>query len=85
MKRPSGGSGCTCSDEGTGRATKNKDLPGGVKVLEEKLVAGFQASVLETKSTKDLVAWLEKNGYAFSPPSRRGPSPTSRTAGRSPR
>jgi hypothetical protein len=38
-----------------------------VKVLEEKLVAGFNAVVLETRSAKALVAWLESNGYAFSP------------------
>jgi hypothetical protein len=38
-----------------------------VKVLEEKLVAGFNASVLEANSTAALVRWLRDNGYAFSP------------------
>jgi len=37
-----------------------------VKVLEQKLVAGFQASVLETNSAEALVDWLKGNGYAFS-------------------
>jgi hypothetical protein len=38
-----------------------------VKVLEQKLVAGFNATVLETNSTVALVGWLKDNGYAFSP------------------
>lgn len=36
-------------------------------MLEEKLVAGFNAAVLEAQSTADLVAWLKQHGYAFSP------------------
>jgi hypothetical protein len=40
---------------------------GSVKVLEEKLVAGFNAAVLETKSSTALVRWLQEHGYAFSP------------------
>jgi hypothetical protein len=36
-------------------------------VLEEKLVAGFKAAVLETESANALVAWLKENGYAYSP------------------
>jgi Uncharacterized protein conserved in bacteria (DUF2330) len=43
---------------------KSKDF---VKVLEQKLVAGFNAAVLETNSTAALVKWLKDNGYAFSP------------------
>jgi uncharacterized protein DUF2330 len=38
-----------------------------VKVLDQKLVAGFDAAVLETNSTAALVKWLKDNGYAFSP------------------
>jgi hypothetical protein len=38
-----------------------------VKVLAEKLVAGLQAVVLETKSANALVGWLKDHGYAFSP------------------
>jgi hypothetical protein len=37
-----------------------------VRVLEEKLVAGFNAVVLESSSGKALVAWLEEHGYAYS-------------------
>ena len=43
---------------------KSKDF---VKVLDQKLVAGFNAAVLETNSTAALVKWLKDNGYAFSP------------------
>lgn len=38
-----------------------------VRVLEEKRVAGFNASVLEADNTEVLVQWLKDNGYAFSP------------------
>jgi len=38
-----------------------------VRVLAEKLVAGFNASVLEASSTAALVQWLKEHGYAFSP------------------
>jgi hypothetical protein len=38
-----------------------------VKVLEERLVAGFQAAVLEAKSAGALAGWLKENGYAYSP------------------
>jgi hypothetical protein len=63
-RRPSAGLGCGCGgDVGTNqRATKAT-----VRVLEEKLVAGFKAVVLETESAGALVNWLNKNGYAFSP------------------
>jgi len=38
-----------------------------VKVLEEKLVAGFHAVVLEADSADALVDWLKDHGYAYSP------------------
>lgn len=38
-----------------------------VRVLEEKFVAGFKASVLEADTTGVLLEWLKTNGYAFSP------------------
>jgi hypothetical protein len=38
-----------------------------VRVLADKLVAGLQAVVLETKSSDALVHWLKEHGYAFSP------------------
>ena len=51
-----------------GRENKNA-TPGvaAVTVLERKLVAGFDAAVLEAKSATALVDWLKKNGYAYSP------------------
>jgi hypothetical protein len=45
-------------------AAKNEPA---VKVLQEKLVAGFNAKVLEAKTTTGLVEWLKENGYAYSP------------------
>ncbi|QTN30871.1 DUF2330 domain-containing protein [Akkermansiaceae bacterium] len=38
-----------------------------VTVIEEKRVAGFDATVLTARSGDDLVEWLRKNGYAYSP------------------
>jgi hypothetical protein len=38
-----------------------------VHVLEEKLVAGFHAAVLEASSADALVGWLKEHGYAYSP------------------
>jgi hypothetical protein len=66
-KRPAGGTGCACAAE---PAATFDAVAGGkqeVRVLEEKLVAGFNAKVLEADSTDVLVQWLKENGYAFSP------------------
>jgi hypothetical protein len=38
-----------------------------VRVLEQKLVAGFHAAVLEADTADVLNDWLTKNGYIFSP------------------
>jgi hypothetical protein len=57
--------GCGCSSAIPERKAATPGLA--IKVLEEKMVAGFQASVLEASSTVALVKWLEENGYAFSP------------------
>jgi hypothetical protein len=38
-----------------------------VRVIEEKRVAGFDATVLTARSGGDLVDWLKENGYAYSP------------------
>ena len=40
---------------------------GAVQVLQEKLVAGFQAAVLAADSASDLAEWLARNGYARTP------------------
>ena len=57
--RPSGGLSCGCGG-------KKSAMPAAVKVLDEKRVAGFHATVLETKSTSALVGWLRDHGYAYS-------------------
>src|SRR5207244_7656509 len=46
--------------------TKSAALPA-VNVLQEKLVAGFRAVVLEAESANALVDWLKDHGYAYSP------------------
>ncbi len=38
-----------------------------VRIVEEKRVAGYDATVLTARSGTDLVAWLEQNGYPYSP------------------
>lgn len=38
-----------------------------VTVIEEKRVAGFDATVLTARSGEDLVTWLKDNGYNYSP------------------
>ena len=65
VPRPSGGGGCGCSKEGHDAA--DVLTPAGVTVLEDKVVAGFHAVVLEARSGEDLADWLKANGYAFSP------------------
>ncbi|MGE3806441.1 MAG: DUF2330 domain-containing protein [Gemmataceae bacterium] len=54
---------CGCSK----MAAPDAAMRGDVQVLEQKLVAGFDASVLAASSSEALVQWLEKNGYAYSP------------------
>lgn len=62
---PRGGGGCGCADKST------RAMPGAaadtVRVLDRKLVAGFQAAVLEATSAAALTDWLRTNGYAYSP------------------
>ncbi len=62
--RPSGGGGCGCPSKS---AMKPPPKSAGVLVLDEKVVAGFHAVVLEAASANALVTWLKDNGYAFSP------------------
>jgi len=61
-----GGGGCACAMVPMARMDTGKAEPQ-VTVLQDKLVAGFHAKVLEAKSATALVGWLKDNGYAFSP------------------
>jgi hypothetical protein len=63
-KRPAGGVGCGCA---TSRPFALEESAGHIRVVEEKKVAGFQATVLEAKTATALTGWLRDNGYAFSP------------------
>lgn len=63
VRRSSGTIGCGCA---AGKPAGEARLAA-VHVLEEKLVAGFHAVVLEADSAEVLVKWLKENGYAFSP------------------
>ena len=65
INRPSSGLGCGCGAD-AGRKDKAASPPQ-VRVLEQKLVAGFNAVVLEAESATALVDWLKTNGYAYSP------------------
>ena len=62
--RPAGGGGCGCA---TAPPATFDTAQGKVTVLEEKLVAGFNAVVLEASSVRDLTDWLRDHGYAYSP------------------
>ena len=61
--RPARGGGCGCED----KSTTPKAASDAVRVLEEKLVAGFHAAVLEATSAAALTDWLRDHGYAYSP------------------
>ncbi|HWG42345.1 MAG TPA: DUF2330 domain-containing protein [Gemmataceae bacterium] len=61
----SGSVGCGCGTNVKRTMVAGSAAP--VRVLEEKMVAGFHAVVLETKSTTALADWLKDNDYAFSP------------------
>jgi hypothetical protein len=56
---------CSCSSENAPPAARAGKAE--VQVLQRKLVAGFNATVLAANSASALVAWLKDNGYAFSP------------------
>jgi hypothetical protein len=64
VQAPSGVS-CGCGSKNA-VGLSNGALPQ-VTVLQEKLVAGFHAVVLEAKSGSDLTRWLQDHGYAYSP------------------
>ena len=65
MKRSSGGMGCGCGS--SGGTTKATTVSPTVRVLEQKLVAGMNAAVLETDDANALVSWLKEHGYFYSP------------------
>jgi hypothetical protein len=67
QRRPSGSIGCGCGANAPDAAGFAKSDSPPVRVLQEKLVAGFHAVVLEADSADVLVRWLKENGYAYSP------------------
>ena len=62
--RRRGGGGCGCADKS---AMPMASAPDAVNVLDRKVVAGFDAAVLEATSAKALTDWLKEHGYAYSP------------------
>src|SRR5262249_48800274 len=66
VSAPGGGISCACSKSEVRLAAKGEAQPA-VRVLQEKLVAGLHAVVLETRNANDLVQWLKDHDYAFSP------------------
>jgi hypothetical protein len=64
MPPPQGGGGFPL---GCAAQAPARSLSWGVTVVEEKRVAGFDATVLTAQTGEDLVQWLKKNGYAYSP------------------
>ena len=66
VPRPSQGTSCSCEERPIASSMMMSSAPR-VEVLEEKLIAGFNAAVLKADSADVLVEWLAANGYAFSP------------------
>jgi hypothetical protein len=58
---------CGCSADKKDAGTADKAQVNSVRVLEEKLVAGFHAVVLEASSADALTDWLKEHGYTYSP------------------
>jgi Uncharacterized protein conserved in bacteria (DUF2330) len=67
QKRPASSSGCGCGAFKMAAPMAQVADKAEVRVLEEKMVAGFNAKVLEADTTDVLVQWLKANGYAYSP------------------
>jgi hypothetical protein len=65
--RPAGGGGCGCAKQAMPKDAAATRSEPSVTVLEQKVVAGFNAAVLEASSANALVGWLKENGFAFSP------------------
>jgi hypothetical protein len=72
-KRPKSGIGCGCHAEQSNLSSSGLPVspktgaPMPVRVLDQKQVAGFTATVLEADSTEALVDWLKANDYSYSP------------------
>jgi Uncharacterized protein conserved in bacteria (DUF2330) len=67
-RKRSGNMGCGCGGATREFAgVKHEEAKQAVRVLEEKLVAGFKAVVLEADSANALTGWLKENGYTYSP------------------
>lgn len=64
QSRPAAPVGCGCGKMAAPAAGVKQDT---VEVLDRKLVAGFDAAVLEATSAKALTDWLKYHGYAYSP------------------
>lgn len=67
MPRPPSGGGMACGCGSVMAPVKSAGEAPAVVVLDEKLVAGFNAVVLEARSADALVGWLKERGYNFSP------------------
>ncbi len=50
-----------------GRSAKSAAVAPSVRVVEQRLVAGYDAAVLQASGAAALVEWLRTNGYAYSP------------------
>jgi hypothetical protein len=65
--RSNQGGGCSLGCAAAPTHTRGAAGAPEVRVLEEKLVAGFNAAVLEADTSEVLASWLQEHGYAFSP------------------
>jgi hypothetical protein len=56
-----------CCLGGGGSPAPGDAAVGGVRVLGEQKVGGYQTAILEADNTEDLSDWLKKNGYSNDP------------------
>lgn len=74
------GPGCGCDEKRVSFGVAQ--APDAVRVLDRKLVAGFDAVVLEAPSSKALTDWLKQHGYAYSPEVAAWAEPSIRDGGK---
>ena len=65
-RREGGGCDLSCGSAPGSKSVTGAAAPDAVRVLDQKLVAGYQATVLEADSVAVLTDWLKANDFAFS-------------------
>ncbi len=64
-RRPGGG--CNMGCDAAPKSAAGAAPPAAVRVLDQKVVAGYQATVLEADTAAAFTGWLKANDFAYSP------------------